>query len=175
MDAAAALLEGGDTKTALPFLASTQKSVEVMADGYWKARAYGDLGKLASLMDDRKTSDHALHLANTIAGRLNEEEKKLWKHYSDPSASPVASKTGPASLSPEQVKAAEKKKERVEKWTKFIDSQYELNKPLYLDLQGHIQTLGTKPKPWDIFNGLTETVENIAEMLRKIRKMESQN
>jgi hypothetical protein len=133
-----------------------------MADSFWKARVYSEIGKIASTAQDQAISSNAVRLAETVTGRTKEDEKALWANYRNQS--------GPPDL--EKIKADEAKAKQIEKWSKFIDS--DLNKPVFMDIQGYVQSLGAQAKPWDIFDGIIVAVDDTAKMLTKIKQLESE-
>jgi hypothetical protein len=170
LDTVKILLERGDTRQAIPLLPVISKSIALMTDGLGKVWAYRELGLVAGRLKDRKLADRGAQQSETLAGRLNEEERGLWTRYKQQFSFSAVTGTDP---DPEQIKAAELQKKKVEKWSQFLAK--DLNKPLYLDLSGSIQSLGTQSKSWDIFSGLTDKVVEMAAMFKKIKAMEKEN
>jgi hypothetical protein len=145
MDIARVQLATGNPKASLTSLASARKSVEAMTDDFWKVRAHAAIGKLAS--------GQSSSLAAVPARAQNEE--------------------GAQAASEEQVKAAERMKQKVGAWTNLIDSN--LNGPLFTDLQGYIQSLKAKPKAEEMFDGISGAVGVMAGMLGRIKQIEKGN
>ncbi len=159
LDAATALVETGNSKEAAPLLSATVKAARAMPDTFWKARLFAEIGKIAHAAREEALFTDAGRIAETAAAALKEGEKVLWTNY----------RAQPEPPELEQVEAAAERKKRTEKWTKFI--QGDLNKPLFLDIQSHIQSLAGKAKPWDIFYGFTEALKDTAATLKKSKHL----
>lgn len=71
-----------------------------------------------------------------------------------------------------KITADEARVEQIKKWTRLID--YHLNTPLFMDIQGYVQSLETQARPWDIFNGIITAVDDTAKTLKEIKQMESE-
>jgi thioredoxin-like negative regulator of GroEL len=161
LDAVKGLMEAGEIKSIAALLAATKKSAAAMPDNYWKARAYAETCQMASQLGDRKMSSDLQSLADGIAGRLTENDKLLWSNYQTASSlKPIAG-----------LKTDQKQRKKTEKWIKLIDD--DLSKPLFMDMQGYIQSLTTKTAPWDIFNGLIEAADKTSAMLKQINTIAS--
>ncbi len=159
LDAATALVEAGNPKSAAALLSAALKAGQAMHGGFWKARTYMEISKIASAAREEALSANAGHLAETSGADMKEGEKTLWGNY----------RARPEPLDLEQIEAAAARKKRTEKWSKFIQS--DLNKPLFLDIQSHIQSLAGKTKPWDMFNGFTDALKDTAAMLKKSKQL----
>jgi len=162
LDAAAGLIEAGNPKAAAPLLSAAAASAGTMADGYWKARAFWEIAKTASSAGEQALSSEAVRLAEAAAGRMKEDEKALWAEYRNRPAPPDRG----------QLEALQARTKQVEKWTQFI--QRDLSKPLFMDIQGHLQSLAASTKPVEIFGGISRAIDDTLAMLKKIKKLESE-
>jgi hypothetical protein len=165
LDAVKVLLAKGDNRNAVSLLNPLSKSIALMPEGFGKARAFLDLASVAGKLNDRKQADRAGQQAESLAGRLPETERGLYTRYKQQTV--LSGVAGRAATDPEQDKANEQRKEKVEKWVQLLTT--DLAKPLFLDLSGTVQSLGTRTKPWDIFSGLTDSVVEMAAMFNKIK------
>jgi len=176
IDAANALAQQGKPQEATTLLNVGVSLVNAEPDKYWKARALMEISRIAAVARDEKTAADTKSLAEQTAGRLKEKEKQSWLDFIAQSGARIQQiATGKPAVKgdiAQQNKDREAINKKLEKWRYLLN--YELAKPMFLDIQSHLQAVNAKTKPWDVFSGLIEIVETNAETLKKMKALEAE-
>ena len=144
-------------------IAGAKETAARFADDYYKPWAYRDIARAQA-----KAGDIA-GAKETAARIINDVYKSKAYRYIAAAQAKAGDKTGTKRTSV----AAIAQTKPIDLWLEFIVIEEELKAPLFVDLQGHIQSLTAK-KPLDMVRSLAEAAGKMADALFELKSKSPQ-
>ena len=160
---AKAQTKAGDKAGSRNSLTKAKESAARITSGFFKPLAYRDIARAQA-----KAGDIA-GAKETAARIINDVYKSKAYRYIAAAQAKAGDKTGTKRTSV----AAIAQTKPIDLWLEFIVIEEELKAPLFVDLQGHIQSLTAK-KPLDMVRSLAEAAGKMADALFELKSKSPQ-